>query len=319
MNRPVLASKLAFNPIANHRSYWAMHFYSIIECMRFHNGLRYPSGNFRKEHPDWSLNDLRGHTPPNFFECIDSYMKNWGFQYFLVSFLNSYEMKPIAEKLIQRVGELYGVSFNPYMSDRKFHISGKDSDLSHKLDSLFVDVFPSSLLRQAPNRQQLRQQLINNTDICLILTDPRNPSQRVGIFGEVEGLHGEKLGRPGYWSQKNIYSIFAFGVVPEEGKGMYMETRLFNGVNRVLITFQARNSIVYDFRLILHWMHQLFNCGPYHRCECHDDLLDFIDIIKKNWFNPTSVLLHQLSNYISQEDVVESEPGPTPLIVSLQA
>jgi hypothetical protein len=294
-----------------------MHFYSIIECMRFHTRLEYPTRDFRVLQPDWSLNSLRGVTPPSFFATIERYMRNWGFQYFLVSFLNSYEMKPLVEALIKKIGDMYDVQFGTALSDREFHISGKDSDLSRGLDLLFADVFPSALLNQPPDRRSL----VENTDICLLLTDPRNSLQRVGIFGEVEGHHGEYLRRRSYWSDKNnLYSVFAIGVMPEEGRGIYLETRTFNGVDRVLITIQAQHPVASDFRLALHWIQQLFNNGPALRCEIWDNELSyFVDLIKKNWHVPTSELMRTLRTYIARGDVVESEPGPTSLIVNLQS
>lgn len=246
---------------------------------------------------------------------IERYMWNWGFQYFIVSFLNTYEMRPAAERLITELENIYDVSFSRELTNWKFHIAGKDSDLSRGLDLLFTDVFPQGLNGVIPDRQSL----IDNTDICLIMKDPYNPFQQVGIFGEVEGHHGEYIRQQGYWNKKNSpFSVFAFGVVPEKGKGMYIETRVFNNFRKVLITFQSENPVAADFRLALHWIEQLFNNGPGLRCTISDDeLAYFVNLIKVHWHSPSSELLSRLAEFISKGDMVTSEPGPTPIIATL--
>lgn len=225
-------------------------------------------------------------------------------------------MEPLARELIRRIEDLYEVSFR--RSDYKFHISGNDSDLSRGLGRRFDNVFPSNLLNVSPDRQSL----LDNTDICLIISDPYDAgSSVVGIFGEVEGHHGEYISRASYWARKNNrYVVFAIGVVPEAGKGVYIETREFDGVDRVLVTFEAEHFIVKDFRLALHWIEQLFHNGPGYRCEINDDDLKFfVDLVKKNWHVPTSELLRVLQLYTSSKDLVEVEPGLSSVIPGIQA
>lgn len=309
-----IAKSVNFGPIGRYRSYWAGHFYSVLRCLRYHNGLEYPGrkmANYGLE--DWSLSQLRGSAPANFFEKINQYMINWGFQYLMASLLNTRTAAPVVEKLILELERLWDLKFDEALSNYMFHVSGRDSDLSHGLDLLFADVFPSS---QTLSADQI-QDVIANSDLCLTLKNP-NSLLKVGIFGEVEGLKGEKILRDSFWKRKNQYCVYAFGVRKEQGSSVHYQVRYLDGLYRVLITFQVDHFVVTDFRTTIWWFHYLFQNGPFRKVDISDEEFGyFYNILQRNWNQPISEVLEIISQYMGEDDIVESVPGVSPIITNL--
>lgn len=304
------------------RSYWASHFYSVLECLRYHNTLEYPGRRLEAEGiQDWSLLQLRGFLPKNFFAKIDQPIQNWGFQYFLVSLLNDRMGAPAADALISAINEIWSVNIGCGDSEREFRISGADSDLSAGIDAHFDYIFPS----RVPLDTQTQSAVINDSDLCLIVKKREEDSSReyvrYAVFGEVEGLHGHRLTRPSFWQKKSAYRVFAIGVVREEGTGFYINTRFIDGYHRVLLTFQSQNPVVVDFRTTLWWMQNLLEAGPLGRrpAGLAEELGYFLDLLTKNWKTPISELLTIIGNHVRRSDLVESVPFPTTIITNLQA
>ena len=73
--------------IPGHKSYWATHFCSVFECLHYHTTLE-ESPRKLDQFPNWSMSDLRGNLPTNFFYYLKRWVYNWGFQYFIANYLN---------------------------------------------------------------------------------------------------------------------------------------------------------------------------------------------------------------------------------------
>ena len=155
--------------IENEKSYWANHFYSVIQCLQYHKTLQY-SPRKLDNYPLSSLSDMRGNFPINFLDSIQRYLQNWGFQYFLVNFLNQKSSHQVVETIINQISNMYNVNFSTSFSEYTFYISGNDSSLSQELQNDFTDVFPPELRNIKVNTQKL----INESDICLVIKDDYN-------------------------------------------------------------------------------------------------------------------------------------------------
>ena len=314
VNGSSIATPLNFAPIVRYRSYWAGHFFSVLRCLRYHNGLEYPGRkmlNFGVE--DWSLSELRGSAPPDFFGKINQYMNNWGFQYLLVSLLNSRPAFPVVEALIGEIERLWSVTFDKTFSNYEFKISGKDSDLSAGLGLLFTKVFPDN--NQLTPAQ--KQDVIDDSDLCLLLTKPE-ALERKGIFGEVEGLKGSKILLDSFWKKKSNHCVYAFGVNKEQGNVVDYQVRFIDGLYRVLITFQSGNFVVQDFQATLWWFHYLFQNGPFRKALIPDEETGyFYNILQMNWNKPISEVLAIIEEHMWNDDVVIATPGASPIITSL--
>ena len=151
--------------IEEQKSYWANHFYSVIECINSHKNLQYSPRNF-ETFPIWTLNDLRGSHPINFFDHIQQYIKNWGFQYFLVNFLNKKSGCNIVKEIVGRLEEIHNVKFSNYLTGYEFHISGNDSAISENLSDRFTHTFPPS---NQFNELNLKKLMIKHRSLLDIL------------------------------------------------------------------------------------------------------------------------------------------------------
>ncbi len=291
--------------ITNEKSYWATHFYGVIQCLHSHKTLEFSPMKFG-EFPVWSFRDLRGQYPVGFFGKIERYIQNWGFQYFLNSFLNQKMSVDFVWEIVETLEAVYDVSFCR-MHECGFYISGHDSALSSELTDLFstVEVFPPKLndLNPDPNI------LIQNSDICLVLKN-NITKNTVGIFGEIEGVHGNKLRTERYWGKKPDFCVLSFGVVKGFLKNCYIDVRHINGIDKILVLFEQNNPIVKDFHHALWWINQLFIDGPLKPLSTRNDEFDFfLNLLRTNWANPVEETLHRLEQFISPDDIVGMNAG----------
>jgi len=309
-----LVTPLPLGIIENEKSYWANHFYAVIECLNSHKGPKYSPRRI-DGFPEWSLNGLRGYLPPNFFDNIQDYLKNWGFQYFLVSFLNQKASNNIVSEVINQLGGMYGISFSTELTEYSFHISGNDSALSLGLNEVFTEVFPMKVGNSKPDIQTL----IANSDICLVLNNPVK-NIKVGIFGEIEGIYGNKLRNQSFWDNKQDYCVFNIGVINGKTKQCYIENFELNGISRVQIYFEKNHFVVQDFYKTLDWFKQLLMYGPSFNLSSGVDELDFfINMLKKYWFKPACELLAELTSYIDGNDLVGKTTNPISIITDIRA
>jgi len=306
-----LITPVSLGIIEDQKSYWANHFYSIIECIDSHKNLRHSPRRF-DTYPVWSLSQMRGNLPLNFFREIQDYMCNWGFQYFLVNYLNQKNSGEVVSELLSRLSDLYDCNFNSSLNEYSFHISGADSSLSKNLRSRFTDFFPPEIKNNPPREKSL----IDESDLCLIIHE-EDSDYKVGIFGEIEGVHGQKMRRSSYWEKKQDYCVFSFGVTDGNTKECYVENTYLDGVDRVSFHFEQENYIVQDFRHALGWIEQLFLHGPHYGQSTRDEEFDFfVNVLKKFWNKQISELLRELSRFIDGSDLVGKKQGKTINIIT---
>lgn len=300
--------------IENQKSYWANHFYSVIQCLQHHKNLQY-SPRRLENYPLSSLSDMRGNFPTNFFENIQKYLENWGFQYFLVNFLNQKSSHQVVETIIEQISQRYNVEFSTSFLEYTFYISGNDSSLTPKLQDYFTDVFPSELRELKVNTQKL----INESDICLIIEDSYN-QEKVALFGEIEGVHGNKLRNKSYWDKKQDFCVFSFGVQKGKNKQCYFENIHIDNINRVCLFFEEDNYVVKDFHMTLEYIKHLFYSASSFKLKTNNEEFDFfLYLIKRYWNQPIEQLLHQISKFLDGSDLVGEMQSSLPIITDIQA
>ncbi|TMS91584.1 hypothetical protein CWB58_18720 [Pseudoalteromonas sp. S201] len=298
--------------IADNKSYWATHFYSILKCMDSHKNLQHSPRRFQ-EFPFWSLSLLRGNLPPNFFDQVEVYIRNWGVQYFFASLFNQKIGSHIIIELIERLEELYGVCFNKSLDQFSFYVSGNDSSLSYKLSNRFTEVFPFK------NMKGSLSELIGYSDLCLVLDNTLTGSS-VGIFGEVEGTYGNKLRTENYWGKKQEFCVFGVGVVEGDQKLIYFEESHHKGIPRVNLMFEKSHFFISDFLEVLNCFKFLFLYGPTIKYRCPDDEFGFfLTEIKKMWSTPIEQVFVFLERFIDGDDLVGYNDGSISIITDLQS
>ena len=258
------------------KSYWATHFYSVLKCIHSHKNLMHSPRKFN-EFPVWTLSLMRGNLPPNFFDQIESYIRNWGMQYFFTSFFNQKLGGHIIVELLERLEYLYGVCFKKNLDTFSFYLSGNDSSLSDKLINRFTEVFPFKDLNGSTS------DLIAYSDLCLIVENSFNSSS-VAIFGEVEGSYGNKFRTESYWGGKQEFCVFGIGVVEGKQKLVYFQESRHRGIARVHLLFEKSHFIISDFLKVLDCFRWLFLNGPQRAYPSVDEEFDyFSELIGKNW------------------------------------
>jgi len=300
--------------IEESKSYWATHFCSLLECLHYHTQLQHNASHL-PQYPSWSLSDMRGNLPNNFFYMLKNHIYNWGFQYFIVNFLNQKSGSMIVEKLIEELSNSYNIKFSNNLTCYYFYISGYDSKLSIDLESRFSEIFPRKVGLALP----VIPDVIKNSDICLVLKDSVE-NINVGIFGEVEGHKGHKLKWESFWRNKSDYCVFAIGVIKSECNGCYLD--VFNDLNapKVNLYFEAKHFVVDDFRQAVDYIEQLFLSGPKTMLHIKDEELGFfVDYIKNNWNKPVIELIGFIKKFINFNDYVGKIDGRLPFVTSIQA
>lgn len=316
--RPMRSGKKSIltpiNPIfiPDQKSYWATHFYSVLKCMDNHKNLQYSPRRF-KEFPLWSLSLLRGNLPQNFFEYIESFIRNWGVQYFFASLFNQKVGSHIIIELIERLEELYGVCFNRDLEQFTFYISGNDSHLRYKLEDRFTEIFPYKEMKNSTS------DLIGYSDLCLVLENTLTGSS-VGIFGEVEGNHGNKMRTEAFWGGKQEFCVFGIGVVDGNEKLVYFEESNYKGIPRVHLLFEKSHFFISDFLEVLNCLKFFFLCGPQMKYRCPDDEFGFfVTEIKKRWSDPITQVFIFLERFIDGGDLVGFNDNALSIITDLQS
>lgn len=294
-----ISKPINLSPISSYRSYWATHFYAILNCLYKHKGLEY---SFLKlDSNPKTLATMRGSLPYNFFFKIKQHIINWGFQYYLVNFLNYQNgSKFIVERLITEIEYRYNVVFSNYLENYKFYVSGQDSELLSQLHKIEFDIFPKGKYIL----EYERNNILRFSDLCLLLTDEQG--SKVGIFGEVEGLRGNSLKKISYWEGKQDAIVFGLGV-SQNSQNDQITYDYYN--HKIIITFDVKNQIITDFYDVIDTFEHIFlsypNCRSlYKRIPSYAEFDFFLDLIIKNWNKPIGILLFELEDYIHPDDIV---------------
>lgn len=241
-------------------------------------------------------------------------MRNWGFQYFLVNLLNQRLGKGIVMHLIDQIERLCNDKFLRNFDSFLFYISGRDSALSAALNPSSFRIFQESS-KGAPADTN---SLLNNSDLCLVLTDSRTAG-RIGMFGEVEGLHGERLRRDSFWTNKPN-RFFGFGIIKGAGKSITAETDEYAGSWRTIFFLEQSHPVVSDYLIALRMIEQMFLEGPNAYIKTVDNDCEFIlSIVRKYWGRDVrSELLPALMQYLFVNDIVYCQHLGIPVVPNLQ-
>lgn len=309
-----LARPLNVGIIENYKSYWATHFYAVLQCLHSHRTLTYTPTSL-SYYPNWKLRDLRADLPFNFFNQLESYLQNWGFQYFMSVFLNYKMSSGIVDQLIGRLSQLYNISLLAHHTGYKFFLAGSDSVLSEGLLDEFTEVFPCQINGVRPDARILAQK----SDLCLVLSFPI-PYGRLAIFGEVEGLHGHGLSNESYWKKKLSFCVITIGVIDGAGKNAYILDTFINNIPRVNLIFERKHPVVQDFQQVLNYMRILFSEGKDTKMKSGDEEFDFFfNKVKQSWDKNAAELVNDIGSYCNNDELMGVAPKPIAVITNIQA
>jgi hypothetical protein len=257
-------------------SYWNAHFASLLQCM--HNQVNLICSPMKlKNYPLWSIADLRAEMKNDFFSSLENYMINWGFQYFLVNFLNNPISRNISLALYKGLNEVYSPTFRQDLILSQFKISGKDSALSNFNLLSSLNVFPTN-----DQTFNYKYNIWENSDFAFILNNDLNEitGDAVAIFGEVEGNKGNKLLTNSFWDRKHPNCIFGIGVVSNKtiASQLNMSNRSYlnqfsttpsillsyvktNSGYKIVVLIEQEHTIIKDFIDAMKFLRSIFLDG----------------------------------------------------------
>lgn len=238
---------------------------------------------------------------------------NWGVQYFLASFFNQKLGGHLIEELLERLEDMYGVCFNMSLDSFAFHISGRDSALSYRLSDRFTDIFPFKDLKGDV------QSLIAFSDLCLVV-DSSLTGDSVAIFGEVEGIYGNKFRSERYWLKKQEFCVFGIGTVAGQHKQIWFEETRINGIDRVMIMIEKSHFIIEDFSQTIRCFKWLFSNGPAFQDFIGDEEFKwFANQMRIRWSDPIETVFLFLEDFIDGGDLVGFNENEIRIITDIQA
>jgi hypothetical protein len=304
---------LHFGPIDDIKSYWASHFYAVLQCLHYQITLTHsPRTDLVVLYPNWTLGNLRGTLKPNFFNMIKQSVQNHGFQYFLACFLNLKMSSEVVDEIINQVCNIYEIDLDRGFLSFTFHIAGGDSILSQGLNERFDVVIPDGTSEEILD-------VIDRSDICLLLRYAGN--KNFALFGEVEGNHGSKQLRGSYWGKRPKLSSFSIGVAQGKTKLAWIGTSIFDMIPRAHVIFEKDHFVVHDFRRTVEYFEDIFQNGPtWKRCSGDEEWDFFANMIRVNWDTPMPTLLNIIHSYVDSHDEVKwQHESPLPVVTNIQS
>lgn len=286
--------------IADQKSYWAMHFCSILETLHQQKQLKY---SFRRSIPDGaphSLANFVANTPPSFFGQLKGSITNFGLQYFLAHYLMSYEGRSAVIALLSGIANAYDVDLAGNLSSFGVSVCGVDSYSGHQ----FLKNTDAVIFGYNANTIQNVWRDINYVDLCILLERKSFP-HRVAVLGEVEGNNGIKLLRDSFWGHKSSFCSFGIGVVTNDSGQMVIQTfQTLSGLKTIL-TLSSSFSVVEDFKIAIDTLDVLFSMRPHIKIPLHVGMEDVVNMIRYRWNHSVEDLIGDLKSMIIRLDSTE--------------
>lgn len=282
--------------VGDPRSYWAMHFCSILEALREQKQLKY---SFQKSIPHGGIQSIAGlvsNAPRAFFGYLKGSINNFGLQYFLCHYLMSREGDPAIKALLTEVSNAYDFDLLGGMTGFGVFVCGVDSYSGHN----FLRTTDAVIFGYNEQTIQNVWRDIHFVDLCILINKSEN-SRKIAVLGEVEGNNGAKLLRESYWGGKSSFCSFGIGV-SDRCEGMIAQTfRTTTGLKTIL-TLGSKFSVVDDFKTAIDVLDVLFAMGPNIRIPSRPGMSDVIDIIRVRWNDPVDHLIGDLRSMIIAVD-----------------
>jgi len=285
--------------IGDHKSYWAMHFCSVLEVLYEHKQLEF---NLQKQIPlstPKTLASFVGISEKGFFARMRENVQNWGLQYFLCHYLASNEGVDLFKVLIDHISNNYNFDLLKNYHSYGVFVCGIDSYCGAE----FLKTTNASIFGYTQDNIQSAFEDIKYVDLCILIKRQAGDTLDSALFGEVEGNKGNKLlGSPNYWKKKSSRCLFGIGVQPNGAQITVHNVRLENSVKTVAI-LGSEHSVIEDFRAAIGIM-EIFLCyNRNHNIKAFPGQREVLDIIKSHWNQPVDQLIEVLRSFIVRVDV----------------
>lgn len=284
--------------IGDHKSYWAMHFCSVLEVLYEHKQLEF---NIPKQIPlstPKTLASFVGMTERGFFARIREKVRNWGLQYFLCHYLASNEGVGLFNVLIENISNNYNFDLLKNYHSYGVFVFGIDSYSGAE----FLKTTDAGIFGYTQYNIQNVWEDIKYVDLCILIRRYAGDTLDSALLGEVEGNKGNKLlGSANYWNKKSSMSLFGIGVQPNGTKITVHNVRLENSIKTVAI-LGSEHSVIEDFHDAIAIMETFLSHNRNHKIKPFPGQSEVLDIIRSHWNQPVDQLIEVLRSFIVRVD-----------------
>ena len=272
--------------VDNWRSYWALHFWSVLACLHHHKVLENRPERLVRPYPDWTMAQLRGIAVENFFLVEKPKVKNFGLQYFMAIYLNHYHGRDARAMLLGQLRELIKLDLDWEQSS--FHVCGEstlDKEARIGIDEV---AYPDGMV----TGDQV-EKFFSRCDLFIrvpkLEAESTEDHPAVAIAGEVEGVRGSRLTKSSFWERKPKEAAFGIGISVDRGGFIGTQIEVFKDAEArraVLTLYAGKSGVADDWYHAVEAMHALFTAGPkgIYSIASQDEGFDDIFNLVKGYF-----------------------------------
>lgn len=279
--------------ISDSKSYWAMHFCSVLEALYEHKQLEFNIQNMIPFSEPKTLANFVGASEQVFFARMRESVKNWGLQYFLCHYLASNEGAGLFKVIIDNVSNNYNFDlFRNYHSYGVF-VCGIDSYSGAE----FLRTTNAGIFGYTDKNIQNVWEDIKYVDLCILIKRFEGDTLDSALLGEVEGNKGNKLLTGTGWEKKSSMCLFGIGVKQNGAEISIHNVKLENSIKTIAI-LGSEHSVIDDFHVAVGTMELFLSYNRDHKVMVIPGQREVLDIIREYWFQPVDQLISVLRLFI---------------------
>lgn len=294
--------------IGDLKSYWAMHFCSLLETLYEHKQLEF---NFQKsinQESPRTLASLVGATERGFFARIRENVQNWGLQYFLCHYLMSRDGRGVFHELISNISNNYNFDLLKNFHSYGVFVCGIDSYSGE----FFLKTNNASMFGYTDITIQNVYEDIKYVDLCILIRRTQGDLNDSALLGEIEGNKGSKLLGSSFWGRKSSVCLFGIGVQQGANDLSVQNIQTGSGI-KTIITLGSQHSIIDDFHATIGMMEIFLSMNHNHKVFMIPGQTDIVEIIRQHWEQPVEILIEELRCLIQSVD--SASLGTNPLTI----
>jgi len=277
------------------KSYWAMHFCSILETLYEHKQLEFNIQKSTHYSQSKTLSNFVGASEQGFFARMRESVRNWGLQYFLCHYLASNDGSKLFNELIEQISNNYDFDLLKNYHSYGVFVCGIDSysgaEFLRNTNAAIFGYTEKSIVNVWED--------IKYVDLCILIRRYAGDTMDSALLGEVEGNKGYKLFGNSGWGKKSSMCLFGIGVKQGEAEISIQNIKLENSVKTIAI-LGSEHSVIDDFHAAIGLMEVFLSMSPKHKVVTVPGQYEIIEIIRSHWHLPVDGLIEILRGFINR-------------------
>lgn len=283
--------------ISDPKSYWAMHFCSIIEALYEHKQLEFNIQKSINYSQPKTLANFVGASEQGFFARMRESIRNWGLQYFLCHYLASNDGFKLFRQLVEQISNNYNFDLLRNFHSYGVFVCGVDSYSGEQ----FLRNTNAGIMGYTEKNIINVWEDIKYVDLCIMIRRNKGDTLDTALLGEVEGNKGAKLFGNSGWGKKSSMCLFGIGVKRGESEMSIHNVKLENSIKTVA-TLGSEHSVIDDFHVAIGLMEIFLSMNHQHKVSKIYGQSEIVDIIRNYWHQPVEQLIEELRSFINRAD-----------------